>query len=267
MTLKAFIAQLEDVSEELREHYMPTEGDGDSAAGFVLDSDEGEYKKKLDEFRSNNRKMHRETEKLKKIAAAAKGIDPEKYAEAIEALEKLEGMEDSELLKSGNIDAVVAKRTEAMKKENDKQVAARQKALEQATSERDVLKGRLGTLLIDSEVTSVVSKIGKVKQGAHDDILSRAHRTWKIDEDGDVVPKSQEGETVYGTDGEPLTMQGWANDLLQNASHLFEGGGGGGGGGSKKPKKPGSKKTVSADDPVAFGKSLEGVADGSVEVV
>lgn len=264
MTLKALIAQLEDVSEELREHYVPAEGEG---GGFVLDSDESEYKKKLDEFRNNNRKLHREQDRLRKEAEKTKGIDPERYQEAVDALEKLESMEDSELLKEGNIDAVVAKRTEAMKKENDKQMNARQKLLDVAMKERDKMKSRLGSLLIDSEVTRAISKIGKPRQGALDDILGRAHKTWQIDEEGDVVPQSEGGETVYGTDGEPLTMEGWSADLLTNASHLFEGGGGGGGTGSKKPAKPGSKKTVQASDAMAFGKALEGVADGSVEVI
>ena len=72
----------DEIPEGLKEHYEEKDGTW-ILAGFVP-------KAKLDEFRSNNRDLAKDKETLQTQLLQFKDIDPGKYAEAVQNLQKLE---------------------------------------------------------------------------------------------------------------------------------------------------------------------------------
>ena len=269
MGLKKRIESIEDVKEELRSLYR----EADDGSGYVLDVDGddggGGSRQKLDEFRSTNRRLTQELADLRKRLEQFGDIDPEKYRKAEEALSKLEGDEERRLIAEGKLDEVLSRRTEAMKAEFERQVKAKDKALADLTSERNAMHGRLGEVLIDSTLAREIHTVGKLREGALVDALSRARGTFAIDENGNMVPK-RGGEVVYGKSGDPLTPAEFAASLLETAPHLFEGASGGGSTGSEAGGASGGSgsggKAIRADDDKSFLANLDGIASGKVKV-
>ncbi|MEQ8767201.1 MAG: hypothetical protein RL885_25040 [Planctomycetota bacterium] len=255
MGLKRQVSSLEDVPEALHDQYKEQD-DGT----YVLDVEDDP---KVGEFRSRNIQLDRRTKELEAQLERYKGVDPEKYRKALEALEKIEGDEERKLLEDGKIDDVIERRIGAMRSDFEKQIKALTTARDDASKERDTFRGRLGEVLIDTHLAKAVNTVGKVREGALEDVIARGRRTFSIDENGQMVP-SVNGETVYGKKGDALTPEEWANSLLESAPHLFEGGSGSGssGGGGKGA---GGGKAVGWGDP-SFADNIDGVIDGSVRV-
>jgi len=88
--LKASYNTLNEVPENLRSEYKEVEGI------FVLDG--FVPKGKLDEFRTNNRALAKEREKLQEQLLKFKDVDPDKYAESVA---KLQELENSRLAEAG----------------------------------------------------------------------------------------------------------------------------------------------------------------------
>jgi hypothetical protein len=262
MALKAMLskAEYDKLPDVLKAEYNEEGGD------YVLDVDEKEYKGKLNEFRTNNVDLKRRHEEATRKAEKYKDVDPDKYAKALEALEKIEAMEEGELLKKGDVEAVVNKRLEAARKEHEAKLNAANGEKEKIGKEAATLRTKLGRITIHTQALSTLGKIAAVRQGAADDIIGRAERVWRIDEHGDVVAVDDKGEPAFGKDG-ALTFEEWGQKLVQEAPHLFEGSKGGGAeGGEKEKARPGAK-TVKRSDKKAFSDNLMGIADGSVVVV
>lgn len=261
--LKAMLtkADYDALTDPLRELYAP---DPDDPTQFVLEGvDDQEYKKKLAEFRDTNRGLLRKTRELEEKAAKFKDVDPEKYEEAMQALARLREVEEKKLLDSGQVEEVVAKRTEMMRKESEARVNSLSAELKKIVEERDALKSRLGGLLVDSQVQNVIAKVGKVRTGALDDVMSRARSLWRADENGNLRAEKG-GEPVFGKDSKPLTLEEWASNLLSDAPHLFESSGGGGAEGGGR-RSAGGKKVI-PNDPLSIGRYAKEIAEGSVVV-
>jgi len=262
--LKAQIKDLKEVDEKYHDLY---EKDDESNTYLLSGVDDKEYKSKLDEFRGTNRNLLKEKQEWQKSLERYKDIDPDKYAKGIEALNQLDKLEDKSLLDAGNLDAVVAKRTQTMKEEYEKQVQAKANAYQDVLGERDALRARLGVLVTDQAIQQAVAKVGQVKKGAMDDVLFRARAVWHIDAKGNMVPHDQKGDVAYGKDGSQLTTSEWAATLLEHAPHLFEPGQGGGSkGGSRGDGDGNNVKVIDGNDPLLFGKHLEDIAKGRVTV-
>ena len=259
MALKSFVKDLESVEEPFRSLYNKTDD------GFLLSLDDKDYKARIEEFRSNNLSLIKKKEELEKSLDKYKHVDLEKYEEAKEALERLEQDEEGQLIKQGKIDDVLKKRTESMRKDYEAQSTALKKQLSTTSEERDNYKKRLQELVVDVEIQKAVSSIGSVRQGALSDVLNRAHKSWSLDEKGHMVPKNGDGEIIYGKKGDPLTIEEWASGLLNEAPFLFESAKGGGSEGGKKSQST-HKPKVDTSDPLEFGRHLEAIAKGQVQV-
>lgn len=261
MKLKPILEKLDDLPKEFHALYEKSD------AGYVLTGiEDKDYTSKITEFRENNIKLTKEMEKLKKDMEKYKGVDLDKYNKALESYNKAEGDEERKLLEAGKFDEVVTRRTSAMKADFDNQIKAKDAAVKAKDSEVSTLRNKLGSLLIDREIQVAISKTGaKLRPSALEDVLARARNTWKINEKGEMHPTDPSGETRFGKDGNPLTMDEYANSLLETATHLFEGGKGGGAAGSQGSSGSG-KRTIDGADPMAFGKNLEDIAKGKVEV-
>lgn len=255
--LPDIIKTLEEVEEPFRVLY---EKNGEEFVFSALD--ETETKKKLAEFRDTNRSKHKEIEELKKQLKSYDGIDPAKWAEAQKAMEKLSAIDEKQLIDQGKFDEFFSKRSEAMRQEHERSLKAKDEAYRKAIEERDGLKHKLGTHLIDAEVQKAVMKTGKLREGAIEDVLSRARRVWSLDEHGNIIPKKN-GETLFGRDGEQLKIEEWANDLPTDAPHLFESSKGGGAEGGTAKK---TDDKMIDNDPVLIGKHLKEIAAGTIKV-
>tara|TARA_R110000744_G_scaffold104945_5_gene200767 strand:- start:1896 stop:2693 length:798 start_codon:yes stop_codon:yes gene_type:complete len=263
--LKTFYAKKEDIPQGLEEHYE------EAAEGWVLKTEDGDYKKKLDEFRTNNRSLFAEKQELNKKMALYEGIDPAKYKDLQSKMAKLEKLEDAELLKEGDLDAVIQKRTKAMKDEYESTVHAKDVALKETKSKETALRTELERLKIDGALRSTIEgKKLKVRAGAMEDIMRRGRDTWRIDDKGGMLPVSPDGTKKFGKEGEVLSMEEFIANMASAASHLFEASGGGGGGDGDRntsPKDRNGKKVIHRSDKAAMRANLEKIASGEVEVI
>ncbi|MDD5053427.1 MAG: hypothetical protein PHO27_11900 [Sulfuricurvum sp.] len=226
--LKLIVDKIEDVEEKFRELYKRAD-DGK----FHLDAEsDPETKKKVDEFRENNIKLMKEKEDLEKKILEY-GADPAKVKEW---QKKVQAIEDKQMIEAGKIDELVEQKVQRMRQEYENQIKALQDAVDVKNQEVSKTHSRLSEVLIDSEITKAVA--GKVRAGAMADILSRGRRVWKLDENGNPIPKEND-KVLYGKDGKAqMTFEEWAIVQMEVAPFLFEpstgGGGVGGGAGAGK---------------------------------
>lgn len=191
---------------------------------------------KLREFRENNITLTQERDALKKTW---EGLDPEEVKRLVGIKADLES---EKLFKKGDIDSLIANRTQAMKDAHDK-------ALKEATEQINAARNELTALKIDGAVLAEATKLG-LRPGATDDLIARARRTFSLDDKGNLVAKDANGKPLYGTTSDPLTAAEWAAQLASTATHLFlpnagggAPGGGGGGGGQDTTENPWADKT------------------------
>lgn len=265
--LAAVVEDINTIPAELRDNYVE---DAPSKT-WILDIDDSPYKKKLEEFRTNNNKLTGEKKDLLGKLDKFKDVDMEKYGTAMEAYKAIEHQQDAELLKKGDIDAVVKKRTEGLQKDFDTKLAAQAAETKAATERAEKFRNRL-SIQIDNVIRRVVEPVAAVKATAWPDVMGRARQVFRIDDDGEVVPMDQDGNPVYSTKKpeELLTPEEFAASLLTTAPHFFETTAGGGARGSKGDPQGGNKggaPMVDRKDIRAFGKNLEGIASGKTKVV
>lgn len=264
--LKATLKSLDSLPEDLHDLY--TEVDGE----FVLNVEDGDFKKRLSEFRNNNidmaKKLEAAQEQITQLAAAVKqfeGLDPKL---ARDALDKMRANEDKKLLDEGKIEELIAQRTERMRQDHLTQVDALSKKLEAASGEAKTFKSRLYDHMIDSSLQTAVTGVAAVRPGAMRDILARGRSLWRLEDNGDLVPRNEKGDILYGKDGtRPMTMDEWSQGLLQEAPYLFEGSAGGGSRGNAGDGDRTGLRMVKVGDQDSLNQNLEAIAAGKVQVV
>jgi hypothetical protein len=208
----------------LQEHYKQ-EGDG-----FVLDADivgdVAKLSKALESERAGSGTLKQEIAKLKD---QFKDVDPEK---ARAALAKLQELEDKKLLDAGEIDKLIAQKTERMQADFSNQLKAKDDLIAKVTGERDGLQGSLKKLRLDGQIREIAGK-KHVKPEAVADVLARFTilgvdgTLW--DMDGDKIVAKKDGNIRYGKDAsQPMTFDEGFELLQKEAAHLFEPSTGGG---------------------------------------
>ena len=212
MALKYLVEKLEDVAEEHRALYIPSNGK------FVLQVEGAVGKDKLEEFRNNNIQLQQQIDKFK-------NIDPAKHKELLELQRRLQ---EDELIEKGEVEKLVNLRVTTLKEQLEGQ-------LNEANTKLTSANAQLGVLLVDNVVKDAAIQSG-VHPMAVDDVLLRARGVYSV-VDGKPVAKDREGKTVYGSDGTtPMAPAEWVKGLQKTAPHLFQGfNGGGAGGGGQNP--------------------------------
>lgn len=229
MPLKYLIDKIEDVKEEFRELYVPSNGK------FVLSVEGAVGKDKLEEFRTNNIALQQQIDKFK-------NIDPAKHQELLELQRRLQ---EDELIEKGEVEKLVGLRVGVMKAELEGQI-------NEATTKLTAANQQLGVLLVDNVVKDAAIQNG-VHPQAVDDVLLRARGVYSV-LDGKPIAKDAEGKTVYGADGTtPMSPAEWVGGLKKSAPHLFQGFTGGGAGGGNG--LPGTKdiSQMSPTEKIALG--------------
>ena len=264
MALKALLtkAEWEKLDEKKKELYTQ-EGED-----YVIELDDKDYKKRISEFRTNNLDLTQKKEALEALSDKYKDIDPAKYKEAVTALEKINELEEADLLKSGKFEDVVARRMKAKSDDYEKEINALKKGRDEESKLRETYQQQLGQLVInDAALKSIGAKVN-IRKGALDDVIARAHRTWKLDKDGKtMIPLDGEGKKVFGKSGEQLTLDEWRDQLVEGAPHLFEeakGGGANGGAGATGTTKDGVR--IIPNNPIAIGQNAKDIASGKAVV-
>lgn len=191
---------------------------------------------------------------------AFKDIDPEL---AREAQKQMQEIADKKLLDAGQIDELLAQRTETMRKDFEGQITAKDELIGTLTGNLDGANTQLADLKIFSEVESIAVSKG-ARPEALGDIKNRARPIFKL-EDGGVVAYDDAGEKLYGKDTAGLTIGEWLDGLSKDASHLFGAttGGGSQGGGDANDGDEGSVRTIHPDQ---AGQFLDEIADGKVQL-
>lgn len=264
--LKRELESLEGVDEKYHELYEEKEGK------FVLAGvDLGDVEGKLSDFREQNKTLHSQLQGLREEMEGYKnrfkGIDPEKYRKAQEALSRIEADEEKALIAEGKIDEVVERRIERMKQDFESQIKAKSDAYESAIEERDLHREALSRIRIDDAVLAGIEKAGfKLRPGAKRDALSRGREVWRMNEKSELTPDAG-GKVLYGKNGNPISMDEFVGDLLQTASHLFESGEGGGAEGGGREAGGGSKIRVSRRDGTAIAKYHKELGTGEAVFV
>lgn len=267
--LKKVYENEEEIPEALRDYYSKT-GDGWSFIGI----DDAEDRSKASEFRNRNIELIKQNEalqkRLEKIEGQFKDINPDDIRTAMSMIDQMKADEEKEMLKRGKIDEVVERRMKAAMDDSQKQLKIKDEAMTKAVEESKALRSRLGELLIDREIQLKLSDAKvSVQEGALPDVLSRAKETWKINDQGQMVPMERDPgtgnyQTRYGKNGQPLTMEEYVSGLVGSAAHLFRPSTGGGSPGRSHESggKPGGKKVVNFSNPLDFGRNLEAIAKG-----
>jgi hypothetical protein len=229
--LKDNVKDLTEVEEKFREAYVK----GDDGT-FVLDR-EGSDAPRLKEFREKNLTLEADLKNARAQLGKLKDIDPEKYKDAIAALDKIDQMEEGQLLKAGKLEEVLQKRTENMRSTFDKQLAEKDKAYGTEKKEKETIYGELAKMKIEDLAVTSLNDLGfKIRKGALVDLKARIDRAWTLDDSRKpfAFKNGNHKDPEFGSKGgEPISMPEWLQKTFEDAPHLLEpsqGGGAQGGG-------------------------------------
>lgn len=218
MALAAQVATLDEVPEAQRSFYV---ADGDK---FKLDIVGGEDTSALRvELATAKREAAERRMAIKAMEEKFTGIDPVKVKEM---LAKLDQDGEQALIAAGKIDEVIQKRSE-------KQRADFQRQLDEANGKVKQAEERISKYsqrVLDDRIRDAV--MGKVHVHAikSGDVLRAARELFKLDDNGNAVQFSEDGQVVLGKDGKtPFSPAEWIESMAEVAPHWFPSDSSGGG--------------------------------------
>lgn len=244
----------DQIPEGMRDHYTDT-GNGWQ---LQLDADDGPAVDltRYREMRDNNIKMKAQLEEL--MTEQQQIRDQYKTM-----LDKAQGEEEAALLKQGQFDEVLERRTQAIKTEYQRQLEDLHQQREQAENDRQAARQRFGSVYLGEQLsTALERKKLRLRPTARADLMTRASTAFDANEAMDgLVAKND----MVGEEGKPLTLDAWLDRTVSDAPHLFDGGDGGG---ARPGGAAGGNVIRLADvknDPVAFLQASERVTRGEAK--
>jgi len=217
MKLKIRVADINEVAEPYREQYVQLP-DG---AGWAL-NEEFEIED-VAGLKENNQKLLKQSkavqEAMQKMKEQFGDIDPEK---AREAQKKLEELENKELMDAGKFEELMAKRTEAMKRDHQNQIDQMSKGWESDKARVKTLETELQRTTIINDLRNTAGKL-KIRSDMIPYLELKAEREWVLDEEGKAVWKDN-GQVRYGKDpSKPASMAEYLTELVTASPALLEG--------------------------------------------
>lgn len=199
------------------------EGDDGGTGGVDLNSPEVQkaIQDRIDSevagLKKKNLELIEKEKKYKESAAQFEGVDLEK----IKGLQKqLETNEEMRLLAEGKTEEVVARRVEAMKRDFEANLAARDTKLSEYEQLIKSKEDRLATLLIDGTIREQYVGLD-FEPAAMDDVLRYARQIFVMDDSGNPVPRNESGSLIFGKDGKtPITAREWLEGLADKKPYL-----------------------------------------------
>lgn len=230
MALAKTVTKLEDVAEAHRGLYV---ADGDK---FKLDLDGDEDTSALRvELATVKREAAERRMAIKAIEEKYAGIDPVKTREM---LAKLDQDGEQALIAAGKIDEVIAKRSEKLRADLQRQIDEAHSKVKSAEERVSKYSQRV----LDDRIRDAV--IGKVHVHAikSGDVLRAAREIFVLDDSGNAVQLGEDGTPVLGKDGKtPFSPAEWIDSMSVIAPHWFPSDSSGGGAGGSKNNAGGGK--------------------------
>jgi hypothetical protein len=162
-----------------------------------------ESKSKMEEMQANMKKFE--------------GIDMEEVTK----MQKLfEESEEARMIKDGRLDEVIQRKTEAKIKDATTRAEQLAQEREQLFEQNNSLKAKYDNLVVSQRVSAAAAQAGIVPE-AIEDVLSRASRTFKVGEDGNLEARDGSGKLLVNKKGENLTPAEWVKNLKEVAPHYF----------------------------------------------
>lgn len=201
------------------------DGQGSSTGGSGIDFNDPKVKEVLEarleqEVSGLKNKQSELLEKLKKAKedlGKFEGVDVEELRKLKQTLESNEEMK---LLAEGKAEEVVTRRVEAMRRDWEDKISARDEKLSELESLLKEKDERLAGLLIDGSVREAYIELG-YEPTALDDVLLHARTVFKMDENGSPVPRDGNGSVIFGKDGKtPITQKEWLEGLAVKKPYL-----------------------------------------------
>ena len=228
---------LDKVPEGLREHAKEVE-EGKVSLNVVP-------KNKLDEFRETNIKLAQERDTLKSSLDPYKevvGEDLDKFKKQYNELQTIQKrVKDGELVANTSLEEAIASRTKELRADLEGKISS-------LASDRDAWKDKAVNIenkhkrsIVDRHITSaVLSKESGARPDALQDILERAYKTFRVDENKETVIPYDGDQVVYGSDGaSPMSPLEWLKKMKETSPYFFQPSGGGGAGGGPGAPGPG----------------------------
>jgi len=273
LKLAVKIKALNDVPEHLHDFY---EENDDGEFELIVDgapkkseedeeADKGSRKKlsaDLDRYRSEAKKLEREKAALLGTLKGFGELTPERAAELSELETNLGKAEEGELIKKGDWDGVLNKRTKAMRDNLDAKLAAEATGRKKAEETANSYRTKYRDMLIDQRLTSAITDKAQPKEKALVNILKIVKSDWTTDDEDNLVPARDD---IMNEKGEKASVEDYVTMFVNTNSYLFEQGTGGGATGSGAQRKKEVVRTVSTNDPNK-GNFLHDIAAGKVKV-
>lgn len=207
MPIPAVLDTLDAMPENLQDSYAQ----GPDGKYHLSDVPGMVEKKRVDEFRENNRTLQSQLDELASQMELYKDVD----LDELKALKEQERkIMEKELIDKGEIDTIIEQRMKPVVTAKDAEYAKLQKSY-------DAAEAQLGVLLIDNQTAQLATQLG-VEPDALVDLTGRARNQFRI-KNGKAVAIDDEGNQVYGPDGiTPLELdKAWMEGVKKTAPHLF----------------------------------------------
>lgn len=165
-------------------------------------------------LKAKNGEVIGDNKKLKEQLAKFDGIDPEQVR-AI--LKNFADGEEAKLIAEGKIDEVLAKRTDKLKGEHQKQLQGKDEEI--GTLSARVQK--LSALAVNGALAAAAGEKGALPESM-EAIQALAKGVFVTDDEGNVVALDADGDVVFGKDGKsPLQAAEWLDGLKERMPNLF----------------------------------------------
>lgn len=228
MALPQKYATQTDVPDMLREHYVERDG------AWCLQTDpQIEDVTGLKSALGSERELRRKAEtELTEHKIKYEGIDTD---EVTRLRQRVQGLDDADVYDKQGIEALVTRRTENMKMEQERQLGLKEREITQLKSAVADLTTRWKGDRIETALIAAATKSG-VAPYAVSDAVQRGRSIFSdLDESGNVVARDKKDHTgiavEYGKDGiTPLAPEEWLLNLKASgaAPHLWPPSAGGG---------------------------------------
>ena len=229
---------LSEVPEDLRDNAK--EGDDGKYLVNVTGAE------KIKEFRDNNIKLSKERDDLTGALAQYENVTgvqlPDigdgKLSDFAKALEGLRAtkkkVDDGKLVEETSLEEAAAARVTEVTAGFKTQLAEMAKDRDAHRDGRKAADTRADAMMVENAIRLVashpdVAMIDKAVQM----ILPDAIKTFRVEDDGKIIPKSKDGTIIYGSDGvSAKSIKEWLLEQREERDFLFKGSKGGGASGN-----------------------------------
>lgn len=138
-------------------------------------------------------------------------------------VDRMKNDEETKLMAEGKIDEVIARRTDALRRDHDAKLAAREAEFTKLDGTNKGLNDKIRNLVIDGMVRQAASELNVVPT-AMEDAIYRAKSVFSLDDNLSAVAKQTDGTPIYGKDAKtPMTAKEWLEGMKEKAPHWFPG--------------------------------------------